>query len=54
LAAEVHKKQRRKTGEPYIIHPIAVDRIVAAELELGVNPVIVTFLHDVVEVFGDS
>ena len=49
LAAEAHKKQRRKTGEPYIIHPIAVARIVAEELELGANPVIAAFLHDVVE-----
>ena len=49
LAAEVHKEQHRKTGEPYIIHPIAVARIVAEELELGANPVIAAFLHDVVE-----
>lgn len=49
LAAKAHKEQRRKTGEPYIIHPIAVARIVAEELELGANPVIAAFLHDVVE-----
>ena len=49
LAAKAHKDQRRKTGEPYIIHPIAVARIVAEELELGANPVIAAFLHDVVE-----
>ena len=49
LAAEAHKEQLRKTGEPYIIHPIAVARIVAEELELGANPVIAAFLHDVVE-----
>ncbi len=49
LAFEAHKEQRRKTGEPYIIHPIAVARIVAEELELGANPVIAAFLHDVVE-----
>ena len=49
LAAEAHKVQRRKTGEPYIIHPIAVAKIVAEELELGANPVIAAFLHDVVE-----
>ena len=49
LASEAHKDQRRKTGEPYIIHPIAVARIVAEELELGANPVIAAFLHDVVE-----
>ncbi len=49
LAAEAHKEQKRKTGEPYIIHPIAVARIVAEELELGVNPIMAAFLHDVVE-----
>lgn len=49
FASEAHKEQLRKTGEPYIIHPIAVARIVAEELELGANPVIAAFLHDVVE-----
>ncbi len=49
LAFEAHSKQRRKSGEPYIIHPIAVAAIVAEELELGENPVISAFLHDVVE-----
>lgn len=49
LAAEAHKEQCRKTGEPYIIHPIAVARIVVEELALGANPVIAAFLHDVVE-----
>ncbi len=49
FASEAHKEQRRKTGAPYIIHPIAVAHIVAEELELGANPVIAAFLHDVVE-----
>ena len=49
LAREAHSNQRRKSGEPYIIHPIAVATIVAEELELGDNPVISAFLHDVVE-----
>lgn len=49
LAAEAHKEQKRRTGEPYISHPIAVARIVAEELELGANPVMAAFLHDVVE-----
>lgn len=49
LAAFAHKDQKRKTGEPYIIHPIAVARIVAEEMRLGANPVIAAFLHDVIE-----
>lgn len=49
LAREAHKTQFRKSGEPYILHPIAVARIVAEELELGANPIIAAFLHDVVE-----
>ena len=49
LAREAHSHQRRKSGEPYIIHPIAVARIVAIEFELGANPIIAAFLHDVVE-----
>lgn len=49
FASEAHREQRRKTGEPYIVHPIAVARIVAEELELGPNPIIAAFLHDVVE-----
>lgn len=49
LAYEAHSDQKRKTGEPYIIHPIAVARIVVKELMLGANPVIAAFLHDVVE-----
>ena len=49
LPAEAHSEQRRQSGEPYIIHPIAVARIIAEELELGANPIIAAFLHDVVE-----
>ena len=49
LAREAHSEQKRKSGEPYIIHPIAVATIVAIELKLGANPVIAAFLHDVVE-----
>ena len=49
LAREAHASQKRKTGEPYILHPIAVAQIAAKELMLGVNPVIAAFLHDVVE-----
>ena len=49
FARKAHDGQKRKSGEPYIIHPIEVAKIVAAELELGANPVIAAFLHDVVE-----
>lgn len=49
LAREAHAEQRRKSGEPYILHPIAVANIAAQELHLGANPVIACFLHDVVE-----
>ena len=49
LACEAHAEQKRKSGEPYIIHPIVVANIVAIELKLGANPVIAAFLHDVVE-----
>ena len=49
LAETAHRNQFRKSGLPYIIHPIAVAQIVAEELELGPNPVIAALLHDVVE-----
>lgn len=49
FAAYAHKDQLRKSGEPYITHPVAVARIVAEELELGANPVMAAFQHDVVE-----
>ena len=49
FARQAHSGQKRKSGEPYIIHPMAVARIVAEELLLGPNPVIAAFLHDVVE-----
>ena len=49
LANEAHAGQKRKSGEPYIIHPATVAAIVAEELMLGANPVIAAFLHDVVE-----
>ncbi|MBO7052130.1 MAG: bifunctional (p)ppGpp synthetase/guanosine-3',5'-bis(diphosphate) 3'-pyrophosphohydrolase [Prevotella sp.] len=48
-AREAHRNQKRKTGEPYIIHPIAVARIVAEELQLDAATVCAAFLHDVVE-----
>ena len=49
LSVEAHKEQRRKTGEPYIYHPIAVASIVANEIGLGANSICAALLHDVVE-----
>ena len=49
FAFEAHSPQKRKSGEPYIIHPIAVARIVGVELELDTDAIIAAFLHDVVE-----
>lgn len=49
LAREAHAPQFRKSGEPYILHPVAVATIAAEELMLEANPVIAAFLHDVVE-----
>jgi guanosine-3',5'-bis(diphosphate) 3'-pyrophosphohydrolase len=49
IAVEAHKNQRRKTGEPYIYHPIAVAKIVAYEIGLDTTSIIAALLHDVVE-----
>ncbi|MGI9532044.1 RelA/SpoT family protein [Lutimonas sp.] len=49
VAADAHKDQRRKTGEPYIYHPIAVAKIVANEIGLGAYSIASALLHDVVE-----
>lgn len=49
IAADAHKDQRRKTGEPYIYHPIAVAKIVANEIGLGAYSIAAALLHDVVE-----
>lgn len=49
LAVEAHSKQRRKSGEPYILHPIAVAKICADEIGLGPTAIICALLHDVVE-----
>ena len=49
LAYEAHKGIRRKSGEPYILHPIAVAKIVTHEIGLGPKAVICALLHDVVE-----
>ena len=49
VAVDAHKDQRRKTGEPYIYHPIAVATIVANEVGLGAPSIASALLHDVVE-----
>lgn len=49
FARDAHSTQLRKSGEPYILHPISVAHIAAAEINLDVNSVIACFLHDVVE-----
>ncbi len=49
IAVEAHSEQRRKTGEPYIFHPIAVAKIVAYEIGLGATSIAAALLHDVVE-----
>jgi GTP pyrophosphokinase len=49
FAVDAHKDMRRKSGEPYIYHPIAVTNIVAKEINLGVTSMIAALLHDVVE-----
>lgn len=49
IAVEAHKEQRRKTGEPYIYHPIAVARICAEEIGLGTTSVVAALMHDTVE-----
>lgn len=49
MAAEAHKDMRRKSGEPYILHPLAVARIVVEEIGLGVTSACCALLHDVVE-----
>lgn len=49
LAVEAHRLQRRKSGEPYILHPIEVARICSQEMGLDVKAIIAALLHDVVE-----
>jgi guanosine-3',5'-bis(diphosphate) 3'-pyrophosphohydrolase len=49
IAADAHKHMRRKSGEPYILHPLAVAKIVVDEIGLGVTSVICALLHDTVE-----
>ena len=49
FAREAHKGVRRRSGEPYILHPIAVARIVSREIGLGSTSICAALLHDVVE-----
>ncbi|MBT8255450.1 MAG: RelA/SpoT family protein [Bacteroidia bacterium] len=49
VAVDAHKDQRRKSGEAYIFHPIAVAKIVAAEIGLDATSIAAALLHDVVE-----
>jgi len=49
LANEAHKGARRRSGEPYIMHPLAVARIVSREMGLGSTSISAALLHDVVE-----
>jgi len=49
LAVDAHKDQRRKSGEAYIFHPLAVAQIVASEIGLDATSIVAALLHDVVE-----
>jgi len=49
VAVDAHKNQRRKSGEAYIFHPIAVAKIVASEIGLGATAIAAALMHDVVE-----
>jgi guanosine-3',5'-bis(diphosphate) 3'-pyrophosphohydrolase len=49
MASEAHKNMRRRSGEPYILHPLAVALIVAKEIGLGTTSIMCALLHDVVE-----
>ena len=49
VAVDAHKDQRRKSGEAYIFHPIAVAKIVASEIGLGPTAIAAALMHDVVE-----
>ena len=49
IAAEAHKTMRRKSGEPYILHPLAVANICVEEIGLGIRSTICALLHDTVE-----
>ena len=49
MSAEAHKTMRRKSVEPYILHPLAVAKICSEEIGLGIRSAICSLLHDTVE-----
>ena len=49
IALDAHKEMRRRSGEPFIIHPLSVAKIINDELGLGVKSIVSALLHDVVE-----
>lgn len=49
IALDAHKEMRRRSGEPYILHPLAVAQIVAQEMGLGTTSIVCALLHDTVE-----
>ena len=49
IAVDAHKNQRRKSGEPYVLHPISVAKIVAGEIGLDSTSIASALLHDVIE-----
>ncbi|MBQ3103272.1 MAG: bifunctional (p)ppGpp synthetase/guanosine-3',5'-bis(diphosphate) 3'-pyrophosphohydrolase, partial [Oscillospiraceae bacterium] len=53
-AYESHKEQKRKSGEPYIIHPLAVAQIIAEELHLDSESIVAALLHDCIEDTGST
>ena len=52
FARQAHKGVRRRSGEPYILHPIAVARIACCEIGLGSTSICAALLHDVLVVVG--
>src|SRR4030042_1657135 len=48
IAYDAHKETRRISGDPYIMHPLAVSRIVSEEMGLGVTSIVASLLHDIV------
>jgi GTP diphosphokinase / guanosine-3',5'-bis(diphosphate) 3'-diphosphatase len=49
VASEAHKEMRRKSGEPYIYHPLEVALVCVEEIGLGTTSIVAALLHDVVE-----